>query len=186
MQIKKADYFHAYHGILEGKNVQYSKKTYGEIQSIYQKKDENLALDTLMYEVYTLQEDSSYTGSLCWGLSVIYPVLVCEECNMTRGHFHCDLKCNEFYYGADGEGLLLLMNEDGSCYAEKVEEGSLHLIKGNQAHRLVNTGKKPLKVICAWSSKAGHDYQRIEEHPFSERIFKRNGKIEYENQSRRK
>ncbi len=184
MQIKSTPYFHDYHGILEGKNVHYSKKTYKEIQTIYQKIDINLPFDTIMYEVYTLQEEVSYKGSLCWGLSILYPVLVCEECNMTRGHFHSDLKCNEFYYGAGGEGLLLLMNEDGSCYAEKIQEGSLHLIKGNQAHRLVNTGETPLKVICAWSSEAGHDYQRIEEHPFTERIFKRNGKIECENQSK--
>lgn len=184
MEIKKADYFQDYHGIIEGRNVIHKQTFYQDIQSIYQKVDKSLAKDTLMYEVYTIQEEASYKGSLCWGLSILYPVSICDECNMTRGHFHCDLKCNEFYYGASGEGLLLLMNEDGSMLAEKVEEGSLHHIKGNQAHRLVNIGQEPLKVICSWSSEAGHDYQRIEKNPFSERVFKRKGKIEFEAQSK--
>jgi glucose-6-phosphate isomerase, archaeal len=180
MRIIKPEQIHPYQGILEGKDVVKTKKYYKDIQSIYKEVDRTLALDTLMYEVYTVKEEQAYVGSLCWGLSVLYPVTVCGECNMTRGHFHSDLKCNEFYYGASGEGLLLLMNEDGTTYAEKVFEGSLHHIKGNQAHRLINTGDEVMKVICAWSSQAGHDYERIEKNPFQARIFKRNGKIEIE------
>lgn len=177
MEIKEAKNFQSIHDFIQGEGVNISQKRYKDIQSIYAKVDTSLAEDTLMYEVYTLEEDQPSLGSLCWGLSVLYPVSVCGECNMTRGHYHCDPTCNEFYYGASGEGLLLLTDENGNTYAETVKEGSLHHILGYQAHRLVNTGNTPLKVICAWSSQAGHDYQRMEREPFSARIFKEEGKL---------
>ena len=161
MEIKEAKNFQPIHDFIQGEGVNISQKRYKDIQSIYAKVDTSLAEDTLMYEVYTLEEDQPSLGSLCWGLSVLYPVSVCGECNMTRGHYHCDPTCNEFYYGASGEGLLLLTDENGNTYAETVKD----------------TGNTPLKVICAWSSQAGHDYQRMEREPFSARIFKEEGKF---------
>ena len=74
------------------------------------------------------------------------PVTIHGECNMTRGHFHMDWDCAEFYFGISGTGLLLLMDEDGKAWAERVAPGSLHHIDGHLAHRLINTGVR----FCAW------------------------------------
>ncbi len=104
-------------------------------------------------------------------------VLVNGECNMTRGHFHENLDCDETYCCMHGSGLLLLMDEEGCCHAEKMSVGSVHYINGHYAHRLINIGEDELKVQCIWPSNAGHDYKRIEKHPFPVRVFKRDGKI---------
>lgn len=58
---------------------------------------------------------------------------------MTKSHFHENMDCTEFYFGIAGEGLLLLMDETGQTWAEKIYEGSLHHIDGHIAHRLMNT-----------------------------------------------
>ena len=117
---------------------------------------------------------------LCYGLTVMQPVCVNGECNVTRGHFHEDLDCDEIYCGMGGEGLLLLMDEDYHCHAEKVYCGSVHYIDGHLAHRLVNTGNSELKVQCMWPSNAGHDYKRVEDHPFTVRVYKENGELKVE------
>lgn len=98
---------------------------------------------------------------------------------MTKGHFHENKDCVEFYFGIQGEGLLLLMDESGYTWAEKVFEGSLHHIDGHVAHRLVNIGEIDLKVGACWPTSAGHDYVAIEEKAFGYRIKKINNQIEF-------
>ena len=131
--------------------------------------------DQIMYEVYSYEHDG-----LCYGLTVMQPVCVNGECNVTRGHFHENLDCDEIYCGMGGEGLLLLMDEDYHCHAEKVKCGSVHYIDGHLAHRLVNTGNTEFKVQCMWPSHAGHDYKRVEDHPFTVRVYKENGELKVE------
>ena len=99
---------------------------------------------------------------------------------MTKGHFHVNKDCAEIYFGIAGVGLLLLMDEEGHTWAEKVYEGSLHHIDGRIAHRLVNTGDEDLKVGACWPTSAGHDYHAIEKREFGYRVYKRNGQIEFE------
>lgn len=147
----------------------------------YKNEDKGLDEDTTMYEVYTFSKgDSHQKGNLNWGLTIMKPVNVCEECNITRGHFHEDLSCAEFYFCLGGTGVLLLMDELGNCWAEKMEVGSIHHIDGKLAHRLVNTGDTELKVGACWPLTAGHDYRRIEEFPFTVRVYKRDGQIDIE------
>ena len=43
-----------------------------------------------------------------------------------------------------------------------------------------NTGNTELKVQCMWPSHAGHDYKRVEDHPFAVRVFKKNGELKVE------
>ena len=119
-------------------------------------------------------------GNLNWGLTVLKPVYSHNECNMTKGHFHVNKDCAEIYFGIAGVGLLLLMDEEGHTWAEKVYEGSLHHIDGRIAHRLVNTGDEDLKVGACWPTSAGHDYHAIEKREFGYRVYKRNGQIEFE------
>ncbi|MDR1795435.1 MAG: cupin domain-containing protein [Erysipelotrichaceae bacterium] len=166
--------------ILTGKQIQTAKKTYGEAKGFYKEIDSSLSQDTLMYEVFSYEEgDLKVSGNLFTGLTVLYPVLVKGECNMTRGHFHHNTNCAEIYGGLSGSGLLLLMDESHKTWAEEVFTGSIHYIDGRLAHRLINTGEEPLRVLCVWPTTAGHDYQRVEENPFGIRVFKSGGKVEY-------
>ncbi|MEA5026693.1 Glucose-6-phosphate isomerase [bioreactor metagenome] len=158
---------------ITGCSADKSIKTYGEAQNFFAAVDLKLDLSTIMYEVYrTINTESGSKPDLMWGLTVLYPITVNNEFNMTRGHFHQDDTKSEVYYGVEGEGLLLLMDKKGTTWAEKVFPGSVHLIDGQHGHRLVNTsGNQALKVIACWSKHAGYDYQYVEEHPFGFRIF---------------
>lgn len=167
-------------GMLLGKKVKQYDKTYGQIKSIYQTDDSKISNEEEMYRVYSYLEDDTDNG-LAWGVTVLNSILVGEECNMTRGHFHLDRTEPEIYIGSSGNGLLLLMNDRGECFAEEVFRHSVHYIKGEYAHRLINTGNQELKVAACWNLKAGHDYEEIEKHPFSVRVFKRQGQIVFEN-----
>ena len=176
MEIKDAKVFHDYlNGVIEGKDVKKSTKLYASAKTFYKSVDSSIEDDCVMYEVYTYEHDG-----LNYGLTVMQPVCVNGECNMTRGHFHENLDCDEIYCGMAGEGLLLLMDENYHCHAEKVKCGSVHYIDGHLAHRLINTGNEEFKVQCMWPANAGHDYERVEKHPFTARVFKENNEIRIE------
>lgn len=167
-----------YHGVLSGEPVAHYKKYLKDIGDAYQNPPCGEDNDTLMYEVYSYENgDNSSSGSLNWGLTVMYPVCVGEECNLTRGHIHENTACSEIYFGLGGEGLLLLMDREGNAWAEKVYPNSVHYIDGSLAHRLVNTGDEIFRVGACWSGAAGHDYQWVENHPFPARVYKKNGEI---------
>lgn len=174
MEIRQADLSFPWNGVLEGEQVSYYQKWFKDIKSIYMN-CEGMSEDTLMYTVFS-KEEEAIEGHLNWGLTVLEPVTVNGECNMTRGHFHQDLNCQEYYWCSQGHGLLLLMDEQGECWAEEVKPNSLHHIDGHLAHRLINTGNEQMKVVACWPSTSGHDYRRIENHPFPVRVFKENGK----------
>lgn len=168
-------------GVITGKDVRKSIKYYGQAKSFYKSVDSNLQEDTVMYEVYTYTEAISETdGKLNYGLTVLQPVCVHSECNMTRGHFHENLECDEIYCCMHGTGLLLFMDENNQCHAQRMRTGSVHYIDGHLAHRLINIGDEELKVQCIWPTNAGHDYKRIEKHPFPVRVYKVNGEIKVE------
>ncbi len=166
--------------IIRGENVQISRKLFRDLCQIY-RDPAGLAEDALMYTVCThCAGDEKKPGDLYWGLTILEPVLVSGECNMTRGHFHTDRNCAEYYFGIAGEGLLLLMDGDGHTFAEKVMKGSLHHIDGRYAHRLVNTGDTRLEVGACWPTCAGHDYRATEAMPFGCRVFRENGCLHIE------
>lgn len=182
MEILEAKVNHDFFdGVVCGKEVATSKKLYKDAKHFYKSMDTSLNDDVVMYEVYSYsQGDPKKVGNLNWGLTVMKPVYVNGECNITRGHFHENLDCAEFYFCLGGEGLLLMMEEDGHCYAEKMSVGTVHHIDGRVAHRLVNTGSSDLKVGACWPTVAGHDYARIEKNPFKVRIFKEDGNLVFE------
>jgi len=168
-------------GIFSGKGVSTGVKRYSEAKGFYLLPDERIPDDTVMYEVYsyTGANPSGKAGGLNWGLTVMKPVLVNGECNITRGHFHQALNCDEIYFCFQGEGLLLYMDENGKCWAEKMSAGSVHYIDGRLAHRLVNTGDGELHIGACWPTDAGHDYERVQEHPFGVRVFKTDGLLQF-------
>lgn len=175
MKIIKADAFHF--DTLEGGHIVKGVKTLGSVRGLYEN-SQGLPDETPVYTVYSHEDcDPKLRGELYWGLTVLEPLLVNGECNMTRGHFHQDRDCAEYYFGIEGRGLLLLMDEAGETWAEQVEKGSLHHIPGRLAHRLVNVGDVPLKVGACWPATAGHDYGSVERLEFGYRIFKQDGQV---------
>lgn len=176
MEIRDAKYMQDFFdGVIVGDNVESYKKLYKDISFAYESKDESLSLNTEMYEVYHFNEGGENT--LLWGLTILHPVRVNGECNITRGHFH-ENRCEpEIYFGLGGEGLLMLMDENGDSFCEKVMNGSVHYIHGNYAHRLINIGEVDLRVGACWRECAGHDYKAIEDKPFPKRVYKVNNDI---------
>ena len=157
----------AWKSIPMGEDITKAQTHFANIQSIYAN-PEGFDSDTLMYTVYATKD-----GTLLWGQTILEPVFVNGECNMTRGHFHVRKDRDEYYWCQQGEGLLALMDESGTCWLEKMRSGSLHHISGQWAHRCINTGNTPLSIIACWPADAGHDYGRI----FPIRVYKENGQI---------
>ena len=100
-------------------------------------------------------------GALFVGVTHLYPGKVGNEYFMTRGHFHQRREQGEVYFGLRGSGVLLLQNEQGDARLEKVTPGSVHIIPGFTAHRLINTGAETLSALAVWPCSAGHDYAAL-------------------------
>jgi glucose-6-phosphate isomerase len=129
-----------------------------------------------VYEVEALLPvEEGKKGGLFWGVTRIFPGKVSREYFMTRGHFHAQPDTSEFYWGIQGEGVLICMDSEGNIRAEKVQKGSLHYIPGRTAHRVANTGTEILVFGACWHADAGHDYQTIEKNGFSARLVEENG-----------
>ncbi|MGB4984569.1 MAG: glucose-6-phosphate isomerase family protein [Erysipelotrichaceae bacterium] len=162
--------------IISGEGVIHSTKLFKDIKQLYDDPDHSLD-DQVVYDVYSYTKGDIYPGNLNWGMTIMHPIYSNGQCNFTRGHYHLDRDCVEFYIGKSGEGLLLLMNEAGKCWAEKVVPGSIHHIDGKLAHRLINTGDSDFAVIACWPSNAGHDYDAVDKQPFGVRVYKNNNEI---------
>lgn len=176
MKIKEAKYNQDFfNGVINGENIESYKKLYKDISFAYDSEDETLDDNTEMYKVYSFDEGGENT--ILWGLTILHPITVAGECNLTRGHFHMDRSEPEIYFGLSGNGLLMYMDDDGECFAEKVSNGSIHYIDGKYAHRLINTGDIDFRVGAVWRKVAGHDYNAIENKNFPYRVYKINGEI---------
>ncbi|KNC89329.1 glucose-6-phosphate isomerase family protein [Trabulsiella odontotermitis] len=114
----------------------------------------------VVYDVEMLDTPSG-SGELFTGVTHLYPGKVGDEFFMTRGHFHALREQGEVYFGLRGSGLLLLQDEQGEMRLEPVFAGSVHIIPGFTAHRLINTGTEILSALAVWSSNAGHDYAAL-------------------------
>ena len=133
--------------------------------------------DVLVYEVQAyLPVEEGKSGGLFFGNSTVYPGKVDNEYYMTRGHFHQNIDTAEYYWCVQGEGVLILMDENRKVRAEKMQQGSLHYIPGKIAHRVANTGSNKLVFNACWPSDAGHNYKEIDEKGFSARLLEVKGK----------
>jgi len=115
-------------------------------------------------------------GGLFFGITRLHPGTIGNEYMMTKGHSHIIQNRGEFYWGIEGEGMLLFMDKDRNMQAEKMFPGSVHYIKGFTAHRVANTGGLVLSFGACWPSDAGHNYEEIAKNGFSKRLMKINGK----------
>jgi glucose-6-phosphate isomerase len=132
--------------------------------------------DTVVYEVaswFPVKHDTE--GGLFFGVTKIKPGAVGNEYFMTKGHFHRIRNRGEIYTTIEGEGMLILMDEQRNTWAEKMEPGSVHYIPGFIAHRTANTGNRELSFWAVWPSDAGHDYESIREEGFSKILVKGSG-----------
>lgn len=180
MEIKEAKALFDFEGVITGSEVVSSIKEYKDAKDFYKNVDDTVEDDTILYRVYQYTQGKAAAGNLNYGLTVMAPICIQGECNMTRGHWHENRDCAEFYLGVEGTGLLMLMDEEGTTWAEEVHKGSLHHIDGHLAHRLINTGETEFKVAAVWPCDSGHDYAAVSKQPFGYRVMKEEGKLTFE------
>jgi len=128
-------------------------------------------LSESVYEIHGSPAEIEGPAQLLHATTVLYPGQVNGEYFMTRGHFHTKPERGEFMLTLEGEGLAVLMDRDGETWTEPMMKGSVHDIDGHHAHRVVNTGDKPLVFLVVWMSDCGHDYSSIRERGFGKRFF---------------
>jgi glucose-6-phosphate isomerase, archaeal len=164
-------------GELKGPNVTRSVKKISELKGIFEDKEafEKTDADRIAYEVDSFfPVEKGTEGGLFFGLTNLYPGVVNDEYFMTHGHFHSIENRAEYYWGIEGEGVLLLMDKEGNTRAEKMQPGTLHYIPGYTAHRVVNTGETILRFGACWPADAGHNYAAIGTEGFTKRVKKVN------------
>lgn len=132
--------------------------------------------ETPIYQVEMLKSPQG-EGELFVGTTHLNPGRVGDEFYMTRGHFHQRREQGEVYLGLRGSGLLLLQNEQGEARLEQVSPGSVHIIPGFTAHRLINTGTEVLSALAVWPTIAGHDYAALAQG-FALRVVLQDGNIQ--------
>lgn len=116
-----------------------------------------------------------FGGTLSFGITYLNPYKIEGEYSMTRGHFHQDRTCDEYYFGLSGQGFLLLWDGQDDVLTESVFPGSVHYINGKYAHRLINIDDhETLAVGACWNTSAGHDYETINRLGFPVRCFEIN------------
>lgn len=123
-----------------------------------------------------MPEQEGTPGGLYFGITYLHPGKVGNEYFMTKGHFHANIDRAEFYWGLEGEGLLILMDQLRRVWVERVFPGSLHYIPGGMAHRMANTGNTLFSFAACWPSDAGHNYREIADHGFAARLLEVDGK----------
>jgi len=165
-------------GILQGEGVEHATRRIKDLDNVFQdaaafrQKDP----ETLVYEVSSFLPVAEGTpGGLYFGLTHIHPGKVGNEYFMTKGHFHALIDRAEYYWGIQGEGVLILMNENREVWAERMFPGSLHFIPGRIAHRVANTGSQLLSFGASWPADAGHNYEEIRKNGFARRLINQNG-----------
>jgi|HubBroStandDraft_1064217.scaffolds.fasta_scaffold487497_2 glucose-6-phosphate isomerase len=166
-------------GTMTGAPVQESVKKLSDLQQIFldEAARERMNQDRAVYRVqWWAPVPPGDEGGLFWGVTTIYPGKVGEEYFMTHGHSHANRTRAEYYTPVSGQGLLIRMDEQRSTWAEQMTPGTLHYLRGEHAHRVVNTGAEPLIFWACWGSDAGYDYGAIKEHGFGARVLERDGR----------
>ncbi len=164
---------------LMGECVSESTRRLFELQDVFGDKDALQVMD-LKQEVYrvstALPVKEGVLGGLFMGITYLMPGKVGDEYFMTKGHYHSKIDRAEFYWGVEGEGVLILMNAAREVWAERMFPGSLHYIPGGVAHRVANVGSKILTFAACWPSDAGHNYENIAQYGFARRLKEVDGK----------
>ena len=170
-----------YNGELKGDSVISKTTKVKNLVGVFADETQRSALDQeqLVYEVQMHMPVADGTlGGLFFGITKLYAGKIGDEYYMTRGHFHKLEDRAEYYWGIAGEGMLVLMDRNRHTSVEHMYPGSLHYIPAHTAHRVVNTGDSLLVFGACWPSDAGHNYEEIEKHGFSARLFDVSGQLQ--------
>ena len=177
--VKSGIDFESNTGKLKGDEVLGQTRCLKDLQGIFEDEAERNQLDqeSLVYQVQMyLPEKEGTPGGLYFGNTSIFPGKVGDEYFMTKGHFHAQEDRTEYYWGIQGDGMLILMDRNGNTWAEKMTAGSLHYIRPHIAHRVANVGKTQLVFGACWPSDAGHNYDEISKNGFTARLKEIDGK----------
>lgn len=160
---------------LDGQGIDRINRKIKDLGDIFSDKNAyaKMDADTIVYEVesyFPVQQNTE--GGLFYGITNILPGTVGKEYFMTKGHFHRIKNRGEIYTTIEGEGMLILMDEQRNTWTEKMHPGSVHYIPGFIAHRTANTGDGILSFWAVWPADAGHDYESISLHGFSKILVK--------------
>lgn len=164
--------------LLTGEKVTSSTRKLSDLEGIFLDKQafESMDMQQTIYNVSSLLPvDENTPGGLFFGITTIYNGKVGNEYFITKGHYHSKIDTSEFYWGVEGEGMLIMMDMDRNVWAERMFPGSLHYIPGKVAHRVANIGYQKLVFSACWPSDAGHDYNTIAKDGFALRLLDING-----------
>jgi glucose-6-phosphate isomerase len=163
---------------LAGEKIDKISRTLAELGAVFYDKAAYAAhdRDEVIYEVESyFAVPQNTTGGLFYGITFIKPGTIGNEYYMTKGHFHTIRDRAEVYITMEGEGMLILMDEQRNTRAELMVPGSIHYIPANTAHRTANTGTREFSFGAVWPADAGHDYDTIHQHGFSKILVNLNG-----------
>lgn len=156
-----------------------SKRRLSHMKGIFHDTDVTNAIlekeDPLVYEFYELGCPERI-GDLAFGTTIIYPGRVGNEYYMTKGHFHTIVDTAEVYYTLEGEGYMVMENQEGDTIEMPLFTGQAVYVPRRYAHRTVNTGEKELVLFFAFPAQAGHDYGTIETKGFHKMVIEKDGK----------
>lgn len=166
-------------GIMTGEPIHETFKTLDDLKRLFRNPQALTSMDPTR-EVYRVRSWSPVNpgteGGLFWGVTFLQPGKVGDEYFMTHGHFHANRTRAEYYGTVSGNGMLIQMNADRKTWGDVMGPGTLHYVRGENAHRIANTGSTPLIVWACWPADAGYDYNTIAEHGFGARLVERDGK----------
>lgn len=166
---------------LIGEKVEKSARRLKDLKGVFEDEAAFEAMDPeqTVYRVSSILPVQEGTpGGLFMGITYLMPGKVGDEYFITKGHFHAQADRAEFYWGVEGEGVLILMDKSRKVWAERIYPGSLHYISGGTAHRVANVGNSTLVFAASWPSDAGHDYGTISRCGFARRLKEVNGKAQ--------
>ena len=165
-------------GQVSGAEVAVSERRVGDLAGVFADAEAfaRLPADRVVYRTECIFGVPPGTvGGLFWGTTFIEPGTVGDEYFMTKGHIHAKPDRMEAYFTFCGAGLLLLMDAERHCRAERMTPGSTHLIPAFTAHRTVNIGEDVFSFGACWPSDAGHAYQAIADAGFAARVVRSQG-----------
>jgi len=108
-------------------------------------------LDKIIYKVFVRK-----MGAVNIDLTVINSGRVGREFFMTKGHIHRGGN-PEFFILLEGKGNLVLQNGRRKKIV-RMKKGKFNLVPVKTAHRLVNVGKKELKVLSVYHPGSKPNY----------------------------
>lgn len=163
---------------LTGNNINKISRRIADLHGLYADEEtfEKFDKGMIVYDVESYFPVADGTeGGLFFGITHIQPGKIGNEYFMTKGHFHAIENRAEYYWGIEGEGVLLLMDKARKTWGERMYPGSLHYINGHTTHRVANVGSTVLSFGACWPSDAGHNYELIAKDGFSKRLMDMDG-----------